>query len=359
MNNQTACLTIIVPAFNVEKYLAQCIDSLIHQTVLNHRVIIVDDGSTDSTPEIADRYMREYPDIVSCIHQKNCGLGAARNRALSMVTTPYVSFLDSDDWQDRMFVERIVQTLSMFDENPDIIFTLPWIYDAVSKQVTVWYDKALLESIFFPCGGPEDVPPIVTNVKADRRLYELEASTNRRVYRTSFLKSIGFSFQEGTKWEDVQPHFHAIHNAQRCIAMKNTGFLYRINTGGQITAGGGVSRLDLIPVFRETLERAYSEAWDAGETAYIIRMMLSFSTWSIGVTNTQYIAPLLSGLHKLYRSIPNKYFKSYLKICSPQRKRDWVIIWTIKSPFYRVLTDYRVRNLGVKIANVLRRLLRR
>lgn len=355
LSNKSPFLTIIVPAYNVEKYLEQCLDSLVYQTVIDHKVIVVNDGSTDSTPEIIKRYVNEYPDLISWIDQENKGLGAARNRGLKMVETPFVACLDSDDWQDQMFVERIKTVLDKYDEYPDIIFTMPKIYDSASKRVLEWYDKYTLEAIFYPHGGDENSLSIVTNVKNDRRIYELEANANRRVYRTAFLKDITFMYQEGVKWEDVKPHFHATHNAKRCIAMKNTGFFYRINTGGQITAGGGKTRLDIIPVFQQTIDMAMKENWDEKEIAYILRMLWSFSQWSIDVTNMEYIGKLLSELHVLFKSIPYKYFKVYFNTCSPHKRKEMVKTWILRSPFYNVLKDYRSREKGTRLINRLRR----
>lgn len=353
--NNTPLMTIIVPAYNVEKYLEQCLDSIVNQTVKDHKVIVVNDGSTDSTLEIIKRYVNEYPDIISCIDQENKGLGAARNIAMSKVDTPFVTCLDSDDWQDIMFVEKVKNVLGKYDEYPDIIFTMPQIYDSASKRVLEWYDKYIMEGIFYPYGGDENSLSIVTNVKNDRRIYELEANANRRVYRTAFLKDINFMYQEGVKWEDVKPHFWAIHNAQRCIAMKNTGFFYRINTGGQITAGGGKTRLDIIPVFQQTINMAMKENWEEKEIAYILRMLWSFSQWSIDVTNAEYIGKLLSELHILFRSINYKYFKVYFNTCSPHRRKEMVKTWILKSPFYMLLGDYRNRDLAKSIASKLRR----
>lgn len=353
--NKKPLMTIIVPAYNVEKYLEQCLDSLVYQTIMDHRIIVVNDGSTDNTAEIIKKYINEYPELISWIDQENKGLGAARNRGLRLVETPFVTCIDSDDWQDQMFVERIKNVVNKYDEQPDIIFTLPWLYDSVTHQVTEWYDKDTFEKIFFPNSEKEDKMSIVTNARENKFLYELEASTNRRIYRTEFLRKIGFSYTEGKKWEDVKPHFHAIHHADRCIALKNTGFFYRVNTGGQITSGGGKSRLDIIPVFRDTLDMAFTEGWNEIEIAYILRMLWNFTTWSIDVTNTEYIGSLLKNLHELFNSIPYKNFKIYFKTCSPHRRKEMVKTWLLKSPFYNILKDYRVREYGVRIIRKLKR----
>ena len=105
-------LTVIVPAYNVEKYLRECLDSLLKQTEQDHYVLIIDDGSTDGTPDICDEYVENYPTIFHCIHKKNEGLGAARNTGMENVKTPYFTFLDSDDWWNLQTIEFLKRTLN-------------------------------------------------------------------------------------------------------------------------------------------------------------------------------------------------------------------------------------------------------
>lgn len=358
MSTTTPFLTIIVPAYNVEKYLDDCLNSLLTQTEQNHKVIIVNDGSTDSTGEIAKRYAAMYPNLFQYIEQENQGLGAARNTGLACVDTPYVGFLDSDDWLDCHYVGKVKKELSRQEEMVDIIFTLPWIYDNASHQIQAWYDKELLEQLFYPYGGDENVPSHILSAKMENgfKLYDLEPNVCRRIFRTEFLNLLHFQFPEGLKWEDISPHFETIHRAKRCIAVKSTGFFYRINTSGQITAGTGKTRLDIIPVFQATFHTAVENEWSDVEIAHIIKMLWSFTSWSIGVTNTEYIEPLLKGLHGLFRSIPKKYFTLYLATCSPHRLREKVMTWVLRSPFYSILKDYRTRQKGAVWAMRFRRL---
>ena len=350
-------LTVIVPAYNVETHIRQCLDSLIFQTEKNHRIVVVNDGSTDRTPEILQQYAREYPDFLEVIHQENKGLGAARNVGLLHVNTPFVTFLDSDDWQDPQFVEKVRTLLERQEELPDIVFTLPWHFDTACNGLGQWKDHDLLKQIFF--SNPlRTWDSAVCNVQNELSLYALEPSTNRRVYRMDFLRRIDLHFTEGRAWEDVAPHFHAVHHAERCIAIQDTGFSYRVNTGGQITAGGGASRLDVVPVFDEALERAKEEQWTDFEIAYIIRMMMDFCKWSVEVTNADYILPLLSDLHDFFKKIPSRYFKIYLKVCPLSYKLDWLFYKTIRSPFYGIMKDYRTRELAVAAYQKLKCILR-
>lgn len=92
-------ISVIVPIYNVEKYLDQCIQSLFSQTLENIEIILVDDQSPDHCPELCDRYAEDHPNI-KVIHKKNAGLGMACNSGLELASGKYVAFLDSDDWVD-------------------------------------------------------------------------------------------------------------------------------------------------------------------------------------------------------------------------------------------------------------------
>lgn len=91
-------LSYIVPVYNVEKYLKECIDSILAQTFDDYEIILVDDASPDNCPRICDEYAERYPDIIKVIHQKNKGLAGARNSGLRQAEGDYIYFFDSDDY---------------------------------------------------------------------------------------------------------------------------------------------------------------------------------------------------------------------------------------------------------------------
>ena len=93
---ERAFLTIIVPAYNVEKYLEQCLDSLVNQTIIAHKVIVVNDGSTDSTAEIAMEYQEKYPDTFRLINKENGGWGSTLNVGIKNAIGKYFKQLDGD-----------------------------------------------------------------------------------------------------------------------------------------------------------------------------------------------------------------------------------------------------------------------
>lgn len=97
-------ISIIIPVYNAEKYLGQCLDSVLSQTVTDYEVILVDDESTDSSPQICAEYAKKDKRIV-VVHQKNKGVSGARNTGIRQACGEWITFLDSDDWWEPRYLE--------------------------------------------------------------------------------------------------------------------------------------------------------------------------------------------------------------------------------------------------------------
>ena len=112
-------VSIIIPVYQVEQYLKQCVESVINQSYRNIEVILVDDGSTDESSMICDQYA-SVDDRVKVIHQENSGLSEARNSGVKVAAGDYVAFLDSDDyWDDKEALERLVKRICV--SNADVL----------------------------------------------------------------------------------------------------------------------------------------------------------------------------------------------------------------------------------------------
>ena len=133
-------ITFTVPCFNSESYMQRCVDSLL----LGGRdveIIIVDDGSTDRTAEIADCYATYYPDIVQVVHKENGGHGSGVNKGMELAQGLYFKVVDSDDWLDTEAYGKLMNTLRTFcdvqkdAEKPDLI-VCNYIYDHLEEKTT-------------------------------------------------------------------------------------------------------------------------------------------------------------------------------------------------------------------------------
>ncbi|EGS36618.1 glycosyltransferase, group 2 family protein [Limosilactobacillus oris F0423] len=103
-------VSVIVPVYNDEKYLADCVDSILHQSYQNLELILIDDGSTDNSAQICEDY-RERDDRVRVLHKVNGGVGSSRNAGLAMATGDYILFVDNDDWLADDHIKKLYQHL--------------------------------------------------------------------------------------------------------------------------------------------------------------------------------------------------------------------------------------------------------
>lgn len=102
-------ISVIIPVYGVEKYIRQCLESVIKQTYKNLEIIVVNDGTKDNSMKIVEEYLVD--ERIKVINKENGGISSARNRGIEEATGEYVSFVDSDDWLEIDLYERIVQIL--------------------------------------------------------------------------------------------------------------------------------------------------------------------------------------------------------------------------------------------------------
>ncbi len=117
-------LTIVIPTYNMEKYLRRCLDSLIiddKELLKKIEVLVINDGSTDSSSAIAHEYQEKYSDVFRVIDKENGGHGSAWNRGVELATGKYLRFLDSDDWLDNKNLELLIEKLNQCQV--DLVFT--------------------------------------------------------------------------------------------------------------------------------------------------------------------------------------------------------------------------------------------
>lgn len=112
--NQDYLISVIVPVYNSKLYLKKCLDSLINQSIKELEIIVIDDGSTDGSSCILDKYAEQYPNFI-VIHQPNLGQGPARNSGISLASGKYIGFVDSDDYVDSRMYEKLYSVISNTD----------------------------------------------------------------------------------------------------------------------------------------------------------------------------------------------------------------------------------------------------
>lgn len=223
-------VSIIVPIYRMEKYLPQCVDSLLAQTLKEIEIILVDDGSPDGCGAIADAYVRQ-DSRVRVIHQENAGLGPARNSGMAIARGEYIGFVDSDDWVKPEMYQRLYEAAKKQDA--DIV---------VSGHRDVTGDRVLVTKVHPMAGQILSSEQEIRNVR--NRLFghapwekEVEAfpmSVCMSLYRLDLLRQQQLIFREILS-EDTIFNLNAYLQAKSIVFTDGTDYCYRKENQTSIT----------------------------------------------------------------------------------------------------------------------------
>ena len=180
-------ISIVVPIYNLEKNIEKCINSLVNQTYKNIEIILINDGSTDRSGEIALEYKQKYPNIIKYFEKENGGLSDARNYGVKYVTGDYISFIDGDDY----ITENLYADLEEFmNKNYDIIHFKIKTVDENGKTLKENYSP-----IFYNKNGEEAFEELYKND-------EMMVTACSYLYRKEFFIDNNFKYEKGLYHED-------------------------------------------------------------------------------------------------------------------------------------------------------------
>lgn len=216
-----AQIGVIVPLYNVEKYLCKCIDSILDQTFQDFELILIDDGSTDMSGEICDQYAEKNKNIL-VIHMEHGGVSAARNRGLEENTNEYIVFVDADDFIDPFFLEILYYTAER--KRADIVFG--------GSDYLVENGKKRIRKCNY---HPEEIvkkASVIPKEEAFRRvlLGKNTIALWEKLYHRSIFQTIRFPV--GEIHEDGKVFARIIENAHRIAYVPSyEGYFYHIRRG--------------------------------------------------------------------------------------------------------------------------------
>ena len=222
MEKNTPKITVIIPVYNVEKYLRKCLDSVINQTYKNLEIICVDDGSPDNSGAILDEYSHKDSRII-VIHQENAGVSAARNRGLDIATGEYIAFVDSDDWLEPQCYELAV---AEFLKDPEI--------DLVSWGVNVISERNCSEKEYQTQVNWLNYP-----FTGKRKLFEylgkrITANLWRLLYKKESIESLHLRFANYKFAEDLLFVFESLINIHNIYFLDTKLYNYRFNSNSAV-----------------------------------------------------------------------------------------------------------------------------
>lgn len=215
-------VSVIIPVFNTEKYLKKCLDSIILQTYSQLEIIIVDDGSTDKSSQIADNYAKK-DSRVKVIHQKNAGQSTARNTGLEKATGDFISFVDSDDQIEPTFIESLLKLYTSSTSLAVCGHQYHWVKKNQSKN--------LYQSDLRPRRSRESLKVYVLKLLArDGRLY----SCNNKLFKATVISKHHLCFDQNLNFaEDTKFVLDYLKHSKGEIAyIKEPLYVYNFGTEG-------------------------------------------------------------------------------------------------------------------------------
>ena len=219
-------VSIIVPVFNAEHTLPRCLDSLVNQTYRNIELILVNDGSSDSSKYICERYAEKYP-FIHVINQKNSGPATARNRGIDVAGGKYICFADADDYMENCMIEKMVEAA----EKNNVEMVICGYFQEIGSNTeihTFSFDEGLY------CG--DRARSIAMQIIDDMSKNRIPPYSWNRMILRNFLKNTGVRYFDGMiRSEDyfffVQLHFQT----NRLFLLSNTPLYHYTDMDTSIT----------------------------------------------------------------------------------------------------------------------------
>jgi len=242
-------ISVIVPVYNVEKYLSRCVESIIHQTYEDLEIILVDDGSTDRSGELCDEYEKRDGRI-RVIHKENGGISSARNIGLQYATGEYIGFVDSDDYID-----------------PEMYMTLFDRIISESADIAICGISNSYAGNEFIKDNSEENLRVMDNLTALKMMLEgksITASPCTKLFRVALLDGLAFS-EDIHYGEDALFFTYVFLSVKRVIFTSKKLYCYYHRSGSVTTRPYSQKTYDIIKVYRligEQIKRSCPDLLD-------------------------------------------------------------------------------------------------
>ena len=295
-NEESTLISVVVPVYNVEKYVEKCLDSLSHQSYENIEVIVVDDGSTDRSGDICEEFAKKDKRI-KVFHKTNGGLSDARNYGIKRAKGEYVCLVDSDDWCKGGFVEKMVRVA--LKEGADIVVC--GYNDVVPRETIITGEEATIRLLV----EQENVDIIAWN----------------KMYRRSLFDDV--SYPEGENYEDCLTTYKLLSKASRVAYLPKSLYCYRERAGSITQKSDKEERLTMRErAAREAMEyfaKSNKRLWKAAQIA-MLTAKLAFMDFAISgaIKKTYYDSGrrwILDNKKSLYENqLLSRKLKTYIEM---------------------------------------------
>jgi len=293
-------LSIIVPIFNVEQYLEQCLHSIYSINSIDYEVILVNDGSPDNSHLIIDKFAKVHPNNTLVINRVNGGLSAARNSGLDVANGRYVAFIDSDDFIDPdLFTKHIKLTNEM---DVDVGCGNGYVYSETQDKGR---PLTFSEKIFFK-------RKTLDGIEYLERSFKNETFNNvtvwDKIYKRSYLEFHQFRFQEGLLHEDVPFTLKLLLSRPKVAYFDNHFYFYRVRAGSIINSWSEKN----IESWNIILEIIFSELNQLDRKSKVLYDYVAYQIWVLYKKSGKYDENLVKKVLRKPLSIKKRLRLLYL-----------------------------------------------
>ncbi len=247
-------ISVVVPIYEVEKYLDRCVESIVNQTYKNLEIILVDDGSPDNCPKMCDSWA-EKDNRIKVVHKENGGLSDARNAGMPFATGEIISFIDSDDWIELDMFEKMLNRMQK--DNSDIVSCgVKWVEEDGSLIRDVTSDDEVLDTTIA-------MKELINDKKLKQHVWN-------KIYKYDLIKAI--PFEKGKYHEDVFWSYQIVGRAKSVSIAKESFYNYVQRSNSIMGEGFSVKRLDALDANElrcEYMKEHFPELYDNALYVYI------------------------------------------------------------------------------------------
>ena len=259
-------VSVIIPVYNVEKYLDECIESVLSQTYRNLEIILVDDGSTDKSGSICDAYKNKDNRIIT-IHKRNGGLSDARNSAIDICTGDYVTFIDSDDYVSPFFVEVLLHGVSVDGCKVAALYSGVDFWDNKSER------PVLAKSI-----EDAEIQTFMAKEALELMLYQkIATGAPFKIYKRDIFENIRFPV--GYYYEDVATTYKAFELSDFITVINCPVYAYRKRQDSIIRQHFSEKKLSAIKIYEEMIEDPIINKWGLKDAAISRTFAMMYSVF--------------------------------------------------------------------------------
>lgn len=323
-------ISVIIPAYNVEKYLAACLESIVCQTYNNLEIVVIDDGSTDNTAVICDEYAKKDSRI-RIIHQENKGIASTRNVGIHEAKGEYLFWIDSDDFVDKNIIMKLYKLIRKYSADISICDYI----QGSNRDYQFVSSGRIEESILEAKTGFEKI------YESNHSSFIMAASWGKLIRKSAYD---GLKYPDGLIFEDIYMSHHLIANCEKIVYTNEIMYYYYQWPESILGKKLHINKLDYLGAFEERIhffdKLGYMDLKELATKQYLHSLMWEYSR----AKDILHDKSMVSKVVRQYR----KYYKFGMENDKFKHETKWYMFKFYVSPLFTDLLEKIKNKVGLR-----------